>query len=100
MQAKEQFLSNKQLTGWWSGISQDARFDSVLLHASAVALEAVPSEAERTGVLKLKEILLTLADADAAPVKFTSPGLLHDLEKPRRIAKPPEVKQPEKQKEK
>jgi hypothetical protein len=92
MDTKTQFLSNQNLASWWGGIANDARFDQVLLHASGCALEGCPSEQERAGALKFKEILLTLSNADAEPVKFASPGLNHDLESVRRIAKPPETK--------
>lgn len=94
------FLSQKELASWWSGVSCDARFDRVLLHASGVALESIPSAEQRTGVLALKDILLTLSDAEAGPVEFAKPGLLHDLEVHRPVATAPEVKQSEKPKKK
>ncbi len=100
MDSKTQFISQKDLASWWSGISQDPRFDRVLLHASGVALESIPSAEQRTGLLKFKDILLTLSDAEAAPVQFTTPGLLHDLDVARKVATPPAVKQPEKPKKK
>ena len=86
MDTKSQFIANKKLAEWWGSIANDARFDHVLLHASGCALEGLPSAEQRDGVLKFKEILLTLSDSDAKPVSFASPGLHHNLEpKPRAI---------------
>ena len=95
MTSKDQFISDKTLSGWWGAIASDSRFDRVLLHASGVAFEGVASSEQREGILKFKEILLTMSIPDAAPVKFTNPGLVHDLEHIRRTAKQPESKQSE-----
>jgi hypothetical protein len=94
MTSKEQFIQNQNLASWWGGISQDARFDQVLLHASGVALESCPSSEQRAGVLAFKEILLTLSDKEAEPVKFVSPGLDHNLEVQRRTVEAPKPAAP------
>lgn len=84
MNAKNQFIANKDLAAWWGIIANDARFDAVLLHASAATLESCPSAEQREGVLFLKETLLTLSQPDAEAPKFAQPGLKHDLEVHRR----------------
>lgn len=94
MDTKTQFLSDKTLSSWWGGIANDSRFDRVLLHASGVALESCPSVEQRAGVLAFREILLTLANPDAEAVKFSSPGLIHDLDVPRRTVEPTEQPKP------
>jgi hypothetical protein len=94
MTSKEQFLASKEISSWWASIAVDPRFDRVLLHACGVALEGVPSEAERNGALKFKDILLTLSDVDADPVQFHAPKINHDLDVHRRTVQPPEVSQP------
>lgn len=90
MDSKTQFISSKELAAWWGSVSNDERFDRVLLYASGVAFEGVASSEQREGILRFKEILMTLASAEAPPVKFVSPGLNHDLEPQRRIVQPPE----------
>jgi hypothetical protein len=80
MNSKEQFISNKTLSEWWASISNDPKFDSVLLYASNVAFEACPSAEQRDGVLRFREILLTLSNSDTVPVDFAKPGLKHDLD--------------------
>lgn len=92
MNAKEQFISNKPLSDWWSNIANDSKFDMVLLHASAVAFEACPSTEQRDGILKFKDLLLTLSQPDAQPVSFSQPGLNHNLEPKPRTLKPTEKK--------
>jgi hypothetical protein len=88
MNAKDQFLSNKIIREWWSTVVSNQNFDTVMLHASAVALESLPSAEQRTGVLGFKEILQTLGDKEASAVKFPSPGLSHHLDVPSRTNKP------------
>jgi hypothetical protein len=88
MDSKTQFLSNKTLSEWWATISNDTRFDQVLLHSSAVAFENLPSAEQRDGILKFKEILLTLSQPDSPPVAFSQPGLSHNLEPKDRTLKP------------
>ena len=84
MNAKTQFISDKDLAAWWSSVSQDTRFDKVMLHASAAALEGCPSAEQREGILKFKDLLLTMSQPDAEPIDFAKPGLKHDLEVPRK----------------
>jgi hypothetical protein len=84
MQAKEQFIAQKELAAWWSSISNDTRFDTMMLFAGNVAFEACPSSEQRDGILRFKEILLTLSQPDAAPVSFAKTGLIHDLDRPRK----------------
>lgn len=100
MQTKEIFISNKTLSSWWGQIANDSRFDSVLLHASGMAFEASASQEQREGILTFKNILLTMAIAEAPSPSFPSPGIRHDLDQPRKTVKPPEVKQPDKPKKK
>jgi hypothetical protein len=88
MNAKDQFLSNKLIKDWWASVVSNQNFDVVLLHASAVALESLPSAEQRAGVLTFREILQTLGDKEAGPVKFSSPGLIHNLDVPSRTNKP------------
>jgi hypothetical protein len=88
MDAKSQFLANKQTRDWWASVVSNQNFDVVLLHASAVALESLPSAEQRAGVLTFREILQTLGDKEAGPVKFSSPGLIHNLDVPSRTNKP------------
>jgi hypothetical protein len=90
MTAKDQFINNKPLAEWWAAIAGDTRFDSVLLHAAAVALETCPSSEQREGVIFLKEILLTIAQKEAPVVEFAKPGLNHNLEIKRRTNEEPE----------
>jgi len=84
MQAKDQFIAQKNLSEWWSSIANDPKFDTVLLYASNAAFEAMPSSDQRDGVLRFKEILLTLSNPDAAPIDFPQPGLQHNLESKRK----------------
>ena len=84
MDSKTQFISQKTLSEWWSSIANDPKFDTVLLYASNVALEAMPSADQRDGALRFKEILLTLSQADAAPIDFPQPGLNHALDTKRK----------------
>lgn len=93
-------MTQKELAAWWASIAIDPRFDRVLLHASGVALESIPSAEQRAGVLAFKEILLTLSDKDSEPVQFSAPAMKYDLDVQRRIVHPPEVKQPDKPKKK
>jgi hypothetical protein len=96
MTAKDQFLSNKIIKDWWATVVSNQNFDTVMLHASAVALESLPSAEQRTGVLGFRDILQTLGDKEAGPVKFSSPGLIHALDVPSRTNKPePETKKTE-----
>ena len=88
MNAKDQFLANKQIREWWASVVSNQNFDVVMLHASAVALESLPSAEQRAGVLTFREILQTLGDKEAGPVKFSSPGLIHNLDVPSRTNKP------------
>lgn len=88
MNAKDQFLSNKPVKDWWASVVSNQNFDVVMLHASAVALESLPSAEQRAGVLTFREILQTLGDKEAGPVKFSSPGLIHNLDVPSRTNKP------------
>jgi hypothetical protein len=80
MDSKTQFVSNKTLSEWWASIANDPKFDSVLLYASNAAFEGCPTEGQRDGVLKFREILLTLSNQDSAPVDFAKPGLKYDLD--------------------
>ena len=84
MNAKTQFCSNKDLSAWWSAVSNDTRFDTMLLYAGNVAFEACPSAEQRDGILRFKEILLTLSQPDSAPINFAKTGLIHDLDRPRK----------------
>jgi hypothetical protein len=93
MTAKDQFLSNKPLKDWWASVVSNQNFDMVMLHACGVALEILPSAEQRTGVVGFKEILQTLGDNEAGPVKFASPGLIHNLDVPSRTNKP-EIEKP------
>jgi hypothetical protein len=88
MTSKDQFIANKTLAQWWASISNDDKFDQVMLHASAVAFENCPSAEQRDGVLKFKEILLTLSQPDSPTVAFSQPGLSHNLEPKSRTLKP------------
>jgi hypothetical protein len=92
MQSKEMFLSNTELSKWWSSIASDSRFDMVLLYASGCAIEAIPSAEQREGALRMKDILLTIANKEADPVQFVKTGLSHDLEPKSRALKPKEEK--------
>jgi hypothetical protein len=84
LQAKEQFIAQKELAAWWSSISNDTRFDTMMLFAGNVAFEACPSSEQRDGILRFKEILLTLSQPDAASISFAKTGLIHDLDRPRK----------------
>jgi hypothetical protein len=84
MQAKEQFIAQKELAAWWSSVSSDTRFDTMMLFAGNVAFEACPSAEQREGILRFKEILLTLSQPNSAPVSFAKTGLIHDLDRPRK----------------
>lgn len=88
MNAKDQFLSQKTLAEWWASIAGDSKFDAVMLHAQAVALETCPSAEQREGVLTFKDILLTISHAEAKTPKFAKPGINHNLDIPSRTAKP------------
>lgn len=92
MDSKTQFISNKNLSAWWASVAGDSRFDQVLLHASAVAFESCPSLEQRDGILKFKELLLTLSQPDAPAVAFSQPGLKHNLEPKPRTLKPKTTK--------
>lgn len=92
MTTKEMFLSDKTLRDWWASIANDPRFDRVLLHAQGYALETMPSVEQRAGLMGMKDVLLTLAEPDAAPVQYASPGLRHDFDKVDRTLKPTETK--------
>ena len=84
MNAKEQFISHKELAEWWSSFANDPKFDTVMLYASNVAFEAFPSAEQREGVLRFKDILLTLSNQDAHAVDFPQPGLQHNLDTKRK----------------
>ncbi len=99
MNSKDQFIANKNLSAWWGTIAGDSRFDSVLLHAGGMALEGMASQEQRDGALKFKEILLTMAIPEAAPVSFTKPGLHHNLDEPRKTAEAPKTDEAPKPKE-
>jgi hypothetical protein len=88
MTSKESFIANKPIRDWWQSVVSNQNFDVVLLHASAVALESLPSAEQRAGVLTFRDILQTLGDKEAGPVKFSSPGLIHNLDVPSRTNKP------------
>jgi hypothetical protein len=88
MDSKTQFISHKELAEWWASIANDPKFDSVLLYASNVAFEACPSAEQRDGVLRFREILLTLSNADSVLVDFAKPGLSHNLDVKRKTIKP------------
>lgn len=88
---KEMFLSDKVLRDWWASIANDPRFDRVLLHAQGYALETMPSVEQRAGLMGMKDVLLTLAEPDAEPVQYASPGLRHDFDKTDRTLKQPET---------
>lgn len=84
MDAKTHFVSNKELREWWSDISNTPKFDLVLLHAAAIALETCPSAEQREGVIFLKNVLLTMSNADSETPNFPSPGLNHNLDSARK----------------
>jgi hypothetical protein len=84
MDSKNQFISHKELAEWWASIANDPKFDSVLLYASNVAFEACPSAEQREGVLRFKDILLTLSNQDAPAIDFPQPGLQHNLDTKRK----------------
>jgi hypothetical protein len=88
MNAKTSFINDKNLAEWWASIANDRRFDTMLLHAGNIAFEACPSAEQREGILRFKDILLTISQPDAAPVDFPKPGLHHDLGSPRKTAPP------------
>lgn len=88
MTSKESFIANKPIRDWWQSVVTNQNFDVVMLHASAVALESLPSAEQRTGVLGFRDILQTLGDKEAFAVKFPSPGLSHHLDVPSRTNKP------------
>ena len=92
MTAKAQFLANEKLKAWWSKIVEDEKFDQVMLHASAIALEGCPSSDQRDGVLAFKMILSTMPEAESSDVLFAKPGLSHDLEPKRKTVEEPTPK--------
>ncbi len=105
MTSKEQFIANKNLAGWWGVVASDSKFDTVLLHAVGMAMEGMASQEQRDGALKFKEILLTMAIPESAPVSFIKPGLHHNLDEPHKTVEapkkdeaPPKPKEPPKKK--
>lgn len=84
MSSHELFLQDKKLRAWWSKIVDDPQFDQVMLYASATALEGCPSEEQRGGVIKFKDILENLCEEEPANIAFPRPKLSHDLDVHRR----------------
>ncbi len=89
MNAKTQLLTlDKQLANWWSGIVGDSKFDRMMMLLKAASFEGNPTQEQMHGVQQFIELMQTITDAEAAPTKFASSGLLHSLELPDRTLKP------------
>ena len=77
----------------------DRQEGSCLLHANGMTLEGMASAEQREGALKFKEILLTMAVPEAAPVSFIRPGLHHNLDEPHKTVEAPKPAETTKPKE-
>lgn len=77
---KDLFLKNKDLRAWWTGVLEDERWQTVLLHARSEFLDTLPTNESLTGARNYEGILSNLGDAPDPGSDLlvkANPGLEH-----------------------
>lgn len=80
MNAKTNFLHNKELAKWWASIAHDSRFTDVLTHARSFIMESTPERSVVQGAEHLISVLETMTDNPETGMDFPSPGLVHNVD--------------------
>jgi hypothetical protein len=97
MDSKTQFLSDKKLLQWWTGVVEDARFNQVMMHLKAATFEGNPTVEQQSGISQFINSMESIVNPDEGPTVYASPGLNHNLEITRKTAEP-EKEKPSKKK--
>lgn len=84
MTTKELFLSDKELSKFWAGITGSKEFEKVLVYARASFFEMKPDRVQSEAVETFCDMLSHLAENRPEGVRFPSPGLRHDLDNPQK----------------
>jgi hypothetical protein len=78
--AKTNFLKNRELAKYWVSIARDQRFAEVITHARAILCESRPDKPGIEGAESFVSILETMVDGPENDVPFPSPGLHHNAD--------------------
>lgn len=81
MNAKENFLRDKDLVKWWVSITHDPRYDAVVTHARSMIMESAMERAEMVGARHILGVLETMAETPDKAFEFPSPGVIHNVDK-------------------
>lgn len=84
MIAKQLFLRDKPLAGYWVAIARADDFARVCTYARAELMEGRPTQEQLTGAEMILDVLTRLADNEEPDVPFPSPGLHHNIDSKRR----------------
>jgi hypothetical protein len=82
MNAKLNFLRNKELCKYWVSIARDQRFADLITHCRAAMIESRPTQEMIEGAESFIDILETICDNEGSDMPFPSPGLHHDVDLP------------------
>lgn len=80
MTSKEQFLRDKKLAGEWNSITKGETFEKVMLHVRCAMMETAPSREELIGAEHVIHLMSNIAENEAQPFDFPSPGLHHEID--------------------
>lgn len=98
MNAKELLSKDKKLLQWWTSVIEDARFDQVMLILKASTFEGNPTPDQQSGITQFIASMESIVNADEGPTVYASPGLIHNLEIPRKTVEQKPADKPDKKK--
>lgn len=79
-QIQSLFQSKKELRKWWAQVTEDPRFDDVLLHVRSMILQYGPSADQLAGARYYENAMVTIGQAEEVSDEFPSPGLHHEID--------------------